>query len=461
MKKIDLVLRTIGERTSDLALEFAIKQIQPSQIHIIKNVKPFALAVKKMLALDYQCDYVVFMDADCLILEDMSGFLQRNNLPYVDCYVLDKFRGHIHCGVHITRIDLVEGMRQIDVEPYDYKYVLRPESRTRGLALEKLKLGKSFKQFKIYHDFFQYYHHIFAKCALRELRSRQVYHRDQLDVFREIWIQQKHDLDFFIAQYAIDYARKQIPDGTSAQIIYQFIKNLPEIASQELSRLNISEKSPLSLEEVKTTTIYYQTTLRSQKMKVFGIGLSRTGTKSLTMALNMLGINVIHYPDNDTILQELITGNYNFSILHDYDGITDITVAPFYAQLDQIFPNSKFILTVRDKESWLKSLESHWAHRPAFNGRENTTKMQVRRLLRAAVYGTYSFNRERMSYVYDLHYKNVLDYFKDRPESLLVINICQGEGWEKLCPFFNLSQLEEPFPWMKKKSMLTSVIHPS
>jgi len=82
-------------------------------------------------------------------------------------------------------------------------------------------------------------------------------------------------------------------------------------------------------------------------MKVFGIGLSRTGTKSLTEALNMLGINVVHYPNDETTLQELIAGNYEFSLLNSWDGITDITVAPYYAQLDKIYPDSKFILTVR------------------------------------------------------------------------------------------------------------------
>jgi hypothetical protein len=83
--------------------------------------------------------------------------------------------------------------------------------------------------------------------------------------------------------------------------------------------------------------------------KVFGIGLGRTGTKSLAYALRQLGINVVHYPDDLKTYQELSTGNYNFSLLQTLDGITDITVAPFYPHLDDLFPGSKFILTVREK----------------------------------------------------------------------------------------------------------------
>jgi Sulfotransferase domain len=194
-------------------------------------------------------------------------------------------------------------------------------------------------------------------------------------------------------------------------------------------------------------------------MKVFGIGLGRTGTKSLTVALNKLDIKVIHYPNDSQTLQELMAGNYNFSILQQYDGIADITVAPFYAQLDQLFPESKFILTVRDKESWLKSIEKHWQNKPVFDDSPNQSeKMELRRLLRASAYGLYTFNRDRLSYVYDLHYRNVLEYFKNRPDSLLVFNLCGGESWEKLCPFLGQQILDEAFPTMNKKSLLSHIM---
>jgi hypothetical protein len=112
----------------------------------------------------------------------------------------------------------------------------------------------------------------------------------------------------------------------------------------------------LTLQEVEevAATIKVQNSFKSKTRKIFGIGLSRTGTKSLTLALNMIGFKVAHYPDDEITLKELMAGKYNFSLLKDFDGITDITVAPYYAQLDKLFPDSKFILTVRDKDSWLK-----------------------------------------------------------------------------------------------------------
>ena len=205
--------------------------------------------------------------------------------------------------------------------------------------------------------------------------------------------------------------------------------------------------------------------------KVFGIGLGRTGTKSLTQALNDLGFEVIHYPEDYGTLETLIEGHCQFPLLQECDGLTDITVSAFYAQLDRLFPGSKFILTVRDKADWLRSLEFHWRNYPTFPEVSATplcerslgacnakTKTQIHgeilRLLRAIVYGCYEFNHARISYVYDLHYRNVLDYFQGRSEDLLVLDICAGEGWSKLCPFLAQPLVDKPFPIIRQESEL-------
>jgi Sulfotransferase domain len=39
-----------------------------------------------------------------------------------------------------------------------------------------------------------------------------------------------------------------------------------------------------------------------------------------------------------------------------------------------------------------------------------------------------------------------MEYFKDRSEELLVLNITAGEGWTKLCPFLNKQIPSVSFP---------------
>ncbi|MBD2090787.1 hypothetical protein H6F67_13080 [Microcoleus sp. FACHB-1515] len=471
MKKVDLVFRTVGERTSDIALNLAIKNIQPDHVHVIENVKPFSEAVDQMLKIEYDCDFVVFMDADCLIMEDMRPFLEQNEYPYVDCYVLDKFRGQIHQGVHITRMDVVREMQQVEVPENDMKYVLRPESRLRSIALSKLKAAKHFKHFRIFHDHFQWYHDVFVKFGLRELRSRTHHTKVQLKSAQKYWQTQQGDPDYEVARYAVEHTKAAISQDATPAEVAAYIARLPEIAAIEVPKLNLPAQAPLTVEEVEQKAekqwhwqLHRTTpTVVQNGRKVFGIGLSRTGTKSLTSALYALGVNAVHYPDDETTLRELAAGNHNFSLLQKYDGITDITVSVFYPQLDKLFPDSKFILTVRDKEAWLKSMEQHWSGRPAFadvdeNGFGKETHMQIRRLLRATVYGCYEFNRDRMSYVFDQHIKNVTEYFKDRPDSLLVLDICGGEGWEELCAFLGTPAIDQPFPYTKKQSALAALV---
>jgi hypothetical protein len=62
--------------------------------------------------------------------------------------------------------------------------------------------------------------------------------------------------------------------------------------------------------------------------KVFGLGLSKTGTSSLAEALNILGIRTIHYLYDRKSFDDLRNGNYRLSILEEYQGIVDIPVAP-------------------------------------------------------------------------------------------------------------------------------------
>ena len=143
------------------------------------------------------------------------------------------------------------------------------------------------------------------------------------------------------------------------------------------------------------------------------------------------------------------------SILENCDGITDLTIVPYYAQLDSIFPETKFILTIRDQKAWLNSMKTHWQEKVDDQTKsEYELKMSIRYFLRTAVYGCQSYSAARLSYVYELHHKNVLDYFKGRDNSLLIMNINNGDGWEKLCPFLGLDIPDIEFPFIKYKKQM-------
>lgn len=183
------------------------------------------------------------------------------------------------------------------------------------------------------------------------------------------------------------------------------------------------------------------------KSKVFGIGLSRTGTNSLNTALNILGINTIHYPDDQDTWEYLSSGRFDLPILEEYDGITDIQAAAFFPFFDKQYPNSKFICTIRDKKKWLVSV------RRKMEGKNNRSRgpfFANFEWLRTAMYGIVGWNEDVFSHKYTLHMLNVMLHFQDRYDDLLVMNICNGEGWEVLCPFLGKEIPDTQFPWEQR-----------
>lgn len=153
-------------------------------------------------------------------------------------------------------------------------------------------------------------------------------------------------------------------------------------------------------------------------MKILGIGYSRTGTTSLSKALQILGFDVVHqcpiqhgnYIWND-ICDDLVTS----------DGIVSSSLARYYKRLDMHYPKSKFILTTRNEADWRNSLRIFCP--------------------------TSGFNIKT-------HENEVCSYFNTRFKDLLVINICSDRHeWKKLCEFLDCEQPDIAFPWENKYEM--------
>lgn len=118
--------------------------------------------------------------------------------------------------------------------------------------------------------------------------------------------------------------------------------------------------------------------------------------------MNELGITSIHFPRDDTTFRQLRSGDFDLEVLQRATALCDTPVVPYYPQLDEAFPGSKFILTLRDdREAWLASVERLWRSRP------HILRHPYDKFITAAVYGTWHFSRSRFAYVYDTHVRNV------------------------------------------------------
>tara|TARA_R110001592_G_scaffold99803_1_gene284013 strand:- start:33 stop:665 length:633 start_codon:yes stop_codon:yes gene_type:complete len=174
------------------------------------------------------------------------------------------------------------------------------------------------------------------------------------------------------------------------------------------------------------------------KQKVFGLGFHKTGTSSLASALYKLGYQVCG--QQNVLAEEFITGNIDgfISLAKKYDAFEDDPWYLLYKEMDIEFPGSKFILTDRDVDDWYKSCLNHFY--------EDTT------VIRDFLYGNGApkGNEEKFKEVYLKHQQNVKEYFANRPDDFLIINLTKGEGWEKICPFLGVEIPEDQIPHANK-----------
>lgn len=182
--------------------------------------------------------------------------------------------------------------------------------------------------------------------------------------------------------------------------------------------------------------------------KVFGIGLSRTGTHSLTNALKKMGLDAIHWTNPFT--RDLIDAK-DFLC---FDAFTDISVSYRFEELFDRFPDARFIYTHRDCSAWTQSVSLHYADRrkifnPAELNDENQTERFAGRLgtIESNLYAPYRSWPDAY-FAFD---ERVRSFFSgERRKRLLEIDITQGEGWSKLNPFLGLDAPKSNFPWHGK-----------
>ncbi len=174
--------------------------------------------------------------------------------------------------------------------------------------------------------------------------------------------------------------------------------------------------------------------------KIFGIGANKTGTSSLAKALEILGYKISHWDHHEEISKGILKYQFNYKFLKKYDGVVDLPIPSIYKELDQHYPGSKFILTIRDASKWIKSEEAHHKligeDQPIFEC--------------FLMYGSYFFNNEMYLKRYAEHNEEVLEYFKDRPEDLLVLDISNDNAWSSLCKFLGKPVTDQPFPHENK-----------
>ena len=180
--------------------------------------------------------------------------------------------------------------------------------------------------------------------------------------------------------------------------------------------------------------------------RIFGIGMHKTATTSLNHALTMLGYDSAHWKNAHwakAIWEEMKTHGSSHTLERSY-ALCDLPIPLLFRELDAAYPGSKFIFTVRDEDSWLESVRTHWSDANPWRAQWDTDPFTHR--IHRELYGGVKFNEPVMRERYRRHNAEVLAHFKGRPQDLLVMNMSAGAGWYELCGFLRKPIPVEPYP---------------
>jgi len=203
-----------------------------------------------------------------------------------------------------------------------------------------------------------------------------------------------------------------------------------------------------------------------RKKKIFCIGRNKTGTTSLEQALKSFGYKLGDQARAELLMDEWAKRDFR-KIIKFCKTANAFQDAPFsydftFQALDSAFPESKFILTIRNNANeWYESVTRF--HTKLVGKNRLPTASDLKEFpyrykgwiweQAQALYGideTTLYDKE----IYTKHYENynarVLDYFRQRPNDLLILNIEDPSSMKSLCDFLDIKFTGQQMPHLNQ-----------
>ncbi len=189
-------------------------------------------------------------------------------------------------------------------------------------------------------------------------------------------------------------------------------------------------------------------------MHIIGAGLGRTGTYSLKLALNRLGVGPCHHmeavilnmPVQVPLWAAALAGSANWQAIYaGFNSAVDWPTAAFFGELAVAYPEAKFILTERDPEHWADSFgETIYK---AMAGRANfpaELKPWLDMAHGVIVKSGFPDGLDREDLIRGFVAHN--DAVRKAIPAGQLLNYQVREGWGPLCGFLGVATPDEPFP---------------
>lgn len=194
-------------------------------------------------------------------------------------------------------------------------------------------------------------------------------------------------------------------------------------------------------------------------MKVICAGPAKTGTKSISKALQLLGFTVYNWEEQTfdfldhwvDVFQNGVKPDVK-RVYENADAVVDMPGKFFFEEILEGFPDCKVILSERDEDSWVGSLANQievfntatFALKPLVLLSPTIKKLFF--VLLAFTDAMFGSHDPKSTYVFRKRFRIHNDRVKSvvPPDKLLVYNIKQG--WKPLCDFLECDIPNVPFP---------------
>jgi hypothetical protein len=202
-------------------------------------------------------------------------------------------------------------------------------------------------------------------------------------------------------------------------------------------------------------------------LKVIGAGFGRTGTLSLKLALEELGLGPCYHmietrahPEHDAMWLALARDELSdwSPVLSGYAATVDWPGVYFWKRLAAANPGAKIILTLREPLEWYASCAATIFARmeealamPSPDPVRRTHMRMVNTIVVDKTFGG-SLAKDHAIGVFKAHNEEVRRLVPS--ERLLVYEL--GQGWEPLCAFLRLPVPQAPYPEANRRDDFAS-----
>ncbi len=268
LKNITIVVRSVGERTSEKCVEYLIDFFGRKNVFLIENETPFSQAVKKtfLIGIKRKKKWTLAIDADVFLFKDkIKDFIfeaekfvsKQKNVYCLEGKLFDKFSQtyrEVGCHLYNTKY-LKKALKYVD----DGKDTMRPETYIKekmaqcgyGFYVSEMRIG--------IHDFFQNPKNIIKKAILHCKKHANIAN------WIEIWKKEAQNDDDFVYALKGNEIYNSLDDKTII-VDSQFMDNL-------LFKFNIKfeEKNILTNCEIDSVLKKYNQNICEYEDKKFEI----------------------------------------------------------------------------------------------------------------------------------------------------------------------------------------------